>query len=127
MGKKNILLFSILGILVITSLVFVIGFYIPTTKEAKFKTNVEKVVQRMLYNYKNKEGDYLLVEFPNNVKLLKGEEKEFFTKGYIIMYDRNNITFKLTDGKNCAYKDKFDKAGVITMNQKCKDYKIVKK
>ena len=43
------------------------------------------------------------------------------------MYDRNNITFKLTDGKNCAYKDKFDKAGVITMNQKCKDYKIVKK
>ena len=62
-----------------------------------------------------------------NVKLLKGEEKEFFTKGYIIMYDRNNITFKLTDGKNCAYKDKFDKAGVITMNQKCKDYKIVKK
>lgn len=104
-----------------------IGFYIPTTKEAKFKTNVEKVVQRMLYNYKNKEGDYLLVEFPNNVKLLKGEEKEFFTKGYIIMYDRNNITFKLTDGKNCAYKDKFDKAGVITMNQKCKDYKIVKK
>ena len=53
MCKKNILLFSILGILVIASLVFVIGFYIPTTKEAKFKTNVEKVVQRMLYNYKN--------------------------------------------------------------------------
>lgn len=130
MSKKNICLFSVFFILLLSSIIFITGFYIPKKKETEFQDKVNLSIKRMMFKYNEKKGDYLLVKFPDKSEIVSKdgiintkEKLKEFKKGYIIIYDIDHIAFRLTDGKNCAYK-KMDSVGKITMNKTCEDYDI---
>lgn len=131
--NKKIFLGALLSIAIIVLILTVILFM-----RVNEESNTEKfnnMVIAAIENIKQKEikKDYILVEFPDDKKIItkngklvlsNGKKYSSFKEGYIIRYSDGSYAFKLSNGSYCATKDYNESSVSIDLNGTCEDFEI---
>ncbi len=133
--KISNILKIVLPLLVLIFAAFCIYKYSNKDKIKEIDKKIAMSIELMQNVVKDKsfDGDYLLVTFPDNSKVVSndgyiinniGSSYKEFDAGYIILYKDGTYKFELQDTGYCATKDIYDKKYQLLIFKKCSSKEV---
>lgn len=133
--KISNILKIIIPILILVVAAFCIYKYSNKNKIQEIDKKIAMSIELMqnIIKEENFAGDYLLVTFPDDSKVVSekgyiinniGASYEEFEAGYIMLYRNGNYKFELQDSGYCATKDVYDKTYQLLIFKKCSSKEV---
>ncbi len=134
--NKKLLIYTgiiLVLLIVVLTIVLVVSTRKPETSVDRFENTILATIEQAK---KLEVKNYALIRFPDEnevisknkkIQLSTGKKYEEFTKGFIIIYEDGNYSFKLSDGIYCATKNYEDTEINIDLSGECEDYDVLYK
>jgi hypothetical protein len=133
--KISNILKIVIPLLILVIAAFCIYKYSNKNKIEEIDKKIAMSIELMqnIIKEENFTGDYLLVTFPDDTKVVSnkgyiinniGASYKEFEAGYIMLYKNCNYKFELQDSGYCATKDVYDKTYQLLIFKKCSSKEV---